>query len=258
MTNQSIIKIVRHEREFLMMSNSAIQDRRLSFHARGMLAYLLSLPNDWVIRMSHLNTVGPDGWRKVQRALRELRNCGYAKLIPIQGEKGRKKGRQWIIYETRQPADNTKNQLSAKGALQRTKRCTKVEEVPAIAGKTKARAHKTDSLKSQRPGQHGETQRVECDRRFRVARENSGPSRPSTPRQLKQFAHLIGCQDGETIDEFWDSNERKEWTPDGVLCHNWKRLFNGWWQARLRNGGHPAWDNRHGTNRARSEYLPVS
>jgi len=71
--------IIRSKRKtnFTVMSNVGLRDERLSFKARGMLAYMLSMPDNWKVSDRHLATVGPDGRHLVQAALKELEECGY-------------------------------------------------------------------------------------------------------------------------------------------------------------------------------------
>lgn len=71
--------IVRSRRKtnFTVMSNVGLRDERLSFKARGVLAYLLSMPDNWKVSDRHLATIGPDGRHLVQAALKELEECGY-------------------------------------------------------------------------------------------------------------------------------------------------------------------------------------
>lgn len=85
--------IVRTKRStnFTIISNTGMEDPRLSFKAKGILAYLLSKPDDWQVRDRQLATVGPDGRSAVQAALRELEAYGYIHRIRERNEQG-----QWV------------------------------------------------------------------------------------------------------------------------------------------------------------------
>lgn len=82
--------IVRAKREtnYTIMSNVGLNDERLSFKAKGMLAYLLSKPDNWRVSDRHLATIGPDGRAAVQAALKELETFGYLKRERIRSEDG--------------------------------------------------------------------------------------------------------------------------------------------------------------------------
>jgi len=83
--------IVRVEKKqnFVIMDKTGLEDPRLSFKAKGILAYLLSKPDNWYCYSKHLAKVGPDGISAVKTGLRELREAGYLEKRPIKGEDGR-------------------------------------------------------------------------------------------------------------------------------------------------------------------------
>lgn len=62
---------------FTVLPNDALRDRVLSFKARGVLAYLLSMPDGWQTSSERLARVGPDGRDSIRSALRELEDRGY-------------------------------------------------------------------------------------------------------------------------------------------------------------------------------------
>ncbi|MGB1041527.1 MAG: hypothetical protein ACPGVD_11680 [Flavobacteriales bacterium] len=87
---------VSNKEKYSLISDFALQDKRLSFKARGVLSYLLSKPDDWIIKVSELNDASPQGKRAVQSALKELRNLGYAKLAWIKDGENRMKSQYFI------------------------------------------------------------------------------------------------------------------------------------------------------------------
>jgi hypothetical protein len=101
---ETVIRIRKHERDFLIVANSTVQDERLSWEARGLLLYLLSLPADWVIRVSHLIKQGGAGRDSVRKMLRELQECGYASGVGRESQERGAGGRfgqtEIRVYET--------------------------------------------------------------------------------------------------------------------------------------------------------------
>jgi hypothetical protein len=96
--------IRRHKQaEYTTISNATLRDERLSWKARGILAYALSLPDDWVLRREHLAEQSPDGDRVVRTGLRELQEHGYLSRIRGQGPDGRI---TWFMDLYEDPADN--------------------------------------------------------------------------------------------------------------------------------------------------------
>ena len=72
----SIYRIQRSTR-YTHIPNAALEDSRLSFRARGILAYLLSKPDDWRCRSEQLAAASTDGRFAVRSALAELEAAGY-------------------------------------------------------------------------------------------------------------------------------------------------------------------------------------
>jgi hypothetical protein len=97
-----ILRIVKHEKPYVQIDKSALNDARLSFRAKGLYAYLMSKPNDWNINMKHLENMSPkEGREAIRGAMKELRECGYSKRQPIQNLKtGRMAGWETVMYET--------------------------------------------------------------------------------------------------------------------------------------------------------------
>lgn len=74
---------------YSIISNAILRDTRLSFKARGLAAYLLTMPNDWQINREHLAKQSPDGIASVRSALKELRDKGYITSERGQNEQGK-------------------------------------------------------------------------------------------------------------------------------------------------------------------------
>ena len=71
--------IIRHRKtgNFFSADNAPFSNERLSWEARGLLAYLLSKPDNWQVRLHDLMARGPAGEHKIRRMLRELEENGY-------------------------------------------------------------------------------------------------------------------------------------------------------------------------------------
>ncbi len=91
---------------YTKISNSTLDDSRLSFGARGILCYLLSKPDGWQVRYFDLKKNGNCGEHVVRKYMRELVQHGYAQMKkrPKYNEDGNPNG-QWdgtevLIFET--------------------------------------------------------------------------------------------------------------------------------------------------------------
>ncbi len=83
-----IIRVHKRPNNFVMMDKTFLEDPRLSFKAKGILAYLLSKPDNWKVIVGNLVNYSADGKSSVYAGLKELKECGYYKKIPIRNEAG--------------------------------------------------------------------------------------------------------------------------------------------------------------------------
>ena len=71
------------------INNDLLSDTSLSWEAIGIACHLLSKPNDWVIRMTYLVSVGKDGEKAVRNAMQELAAAGYLMRYREQDQTGK-------------------------------------------------------------------------------------------------------------------------------------------------------------------------
>ncbi|MFJ7886839.1 hypothetical protein ACIQYL_01975 [Lysinibacillus xylanilyticus] len=62
---------------YVVMNRTALNDNRLSWKAKGIMAYMLSMPDDWVFYMDELMTHSTDGKASFRAGFNELKECGY-------------------------------------------------------------------------------------------------------------------------------------------------------------------------------------
>jgi len=91
--------VVKKETNYTVISNVFLRDERMSLKCKGLLAYLLSLPNDWKLYVSELKDRHRDGITAIYSALKELEELGYLKRERVR-EKGRIQGIEYLISET--------------------------------------------------------------------------------------------------------------------------------------------------------------
>jgi hypothetical protein len=110
-----IVRIQKKQHRYTILDNTGLQDPRLSFKAKGILAYLLTKPDNWEVSLPELIQASSDGEHTVQTGLKELQAQGYAKLVPIRGDRGRVTGRRWIIFECPELAADPSGSASPTG-----------------------------------------------------------------------------------------------------------------------------------------------
>ena len=73
-----IVRTRKEPGKFFLMHKDTIEDPNLSWKAKGLLAYLMSKPNDWQIWVNDLIKRSSDGEYAVRSGLLELIDQGYA------------------------------------------------------------------------------------------------------------------------------------------------------------------------------------
>lgn len=83
-----VIRVVKRPSNFVMIDKAFLEDTRLSYKAKGMLAYLLSKPDNWKVIVTNLVNNSTDGKASIYAGLKELKDCGYYEKKPIRNEDG--------------------------------------------------------------------------------------------------------------------------------------------------------------------------
>ena len=99
---RTIFKIVKEAKhQYTTILNKTLQDEFLSWEARGLLAYLLSLPEDWDINISHLANMSPSCKRKrTLTIVEELIRNGYMRKETIRDTNGRIMRVEYRVWES--------------------------------------------------------------------------------------------------------------------------------------------------------------
>ena len=97
---------VEKNKNYTVMSNYHLRDRKLSLKARGLLSMILSLPEDWDYTLPGLVMMTRDGLAAVRAALHELEDNGYLVRQRERNTQGRLGGMIYTIYEYPQINDD--------------------------------------------------------------------------------------------------------------------------------------------------------
>lgn len=93
----SVFKIEKNK-NYTVMSNYHLRDRNLSYKAKGLLSFMLSLPEDWDYSINGLVAVSKEGVKAIKNILQELQRCGYLIINKKQNEIGQFEY-EYLIYE---------------------------------------------------------------------------------------------------------------------------------------------------------------
>lgn len=73
---------------FTVVRNEYLQDVNLSWKAKGLITYIMSLPPDWQLNLSDLKKRSKDGRDATAAGLRELITNGYCQRCKLRGDGG--------------------------------------------------------------------------------------------------------------------------------------------------------------------------
>lgn len=88
---------------FSILSNAMLRDTRLTFKARGLLAYMLSHAGRWNMTVKSVATINGVGQDQVRSALSELEALGYARRERARNDDGTLGGVDWFISDAPTP-----------------------------------------------------------------------------------------------------------------------------------------------------------
>ncbi len=86
-------------KNYSIIPNIGLIDPNLSAKAKGLLAYMLTLPNDWRFHQEELEKHFTDGTKSIRTALNELITQGYVVKKSLRDENGKFSGTDWIVYD---------------------------------------------------------------------------------------------------------------------------------------------------------------
>ncbi|GAA0071705.1 DnaD domain protein [Clostridium sardiniense] len=122
---------------YVMLNKTALNDEKLSWKAKGIFAYLMSKPDDWVCKIEDLKKHAKDGADSVKAGLRELREHGYMIKRPIRNNKNVIVEWEEALFETPQEeAKKIFGEQEARRVVSLEKRRNKSINGKSINGKS--------------------------------------------------------------------------------------------------------------------------
>lgn len=112
------VHVAKRKNPFAQIPNKTLQDKRLSFRARGLLVFMLSMPDQFIIRKSTLyQFCKGEGRDAVKTAFEELVDLGYIVDIPLIRPGGKFTVANYLVYEEPVVSENsplTENPLTVE------------------------------------------------------------------------------------------------------------------------------------------------
>ena len=97
---------VEKNKNYTVMANHHLQNKKLSLKAKGLLSVMLSVNESWVHSIAGYAGTCRDGVDGITSAIKELEKQGYITRRRIRNEKGQLTETEYTIYEYPQTQDN--------------------------------------------------------------------------------------------------------------------------------------------------------
>lgn len=103
--------IKEYTNKFTVISNNEVQDKRLSWKARGIFSYLWSMPDNWDFYETEVTKHAPDGRNSLRTGLKELEKYSYLRRerVRVNGHLG---GTAWFLTDSPKPKAEDKTLMS--------------------------------------------------------------------------------------------------------------------------------------------------
>ncbi len=110
----AVIKIKKRVNPYVIFDKSFLLDPELSAKAKGVLSYLLSLPANWILRVSELEKHFTDGKKSIYGGLRELKSAGYVIHERTRNKIGHYIAGDYHVYEVPQNTPENDDTVSVE------------------------------------------------------------------------------------------------------------------------------------------------
>lgn len=90
---------VERTRDYTVMSNYHLRDKRLMLKAKGLLSQMLSLPEDWDYTLSGLSHINRESKDAIRSAVNELEKAGYIHRHQTTDASGKFSTNEYVIHE---------------------------------------------------------------------------------------------------------------------------------------------------------------
>lgn len=94
-----IVRVQKRDSGYTILDPFFLSDERLTWKAKGLLAYLLSKPSNWRVYIADLVKRSKDGRDAVYSAIKELETCGYVERRQTRDESKKITGMETVVYE---------------------------------------------------------------------------------------------------------------------------------------------------------------
>lgn len=88
-----------HKKSYTTIELDCVENRELTWGAKGLHLYLCSRPPNWKVRHADLVNRSKDGKDALTARIKELKEHGYIEIVQMKNESGKIIGTEWIVSE---------------------------------------------------------------------------------------------------------------------------------------------------------------
>ena len=92
-----VIRVIKNK-NYTTISNQLFKNKTISLKAKGLMAYLLSLPNEWELSINGIVACSKEGRAAISSTIKELIESGYIERETIR-DKGKFVGYDYFVFE---------------------------------------------------------------------------------------------------------------------------------------------------------------
>ena len=112
-SKKNIVRVEKNRNNpYVMINKSGLKDTNISWAAKGLHSYLLSLPDDWEIYANELVKHTSSGRDHTYKVINELLKYGYMEKVQYRCE-GKVLGLSYTVFEVSTGVDNTNAKISS-------------------------------------------------------------------------------------------------------------------------------------------------
>lgn len=146
---------VNKNKDYTVMSNYHLKDKKMSFKAKGLLSMMLSLPDNWDYSIAGLSKISKENEKAIKTILDELKELGYLRIVKLMPNET-KSGRIEYIYDIYEMSTYEKQEYQKQGVELQEVEKQGVEKV----GQLNTNIQNTKKLNTNNKREYGEFKNV--------------------------------------------------------------------------------------------------
>lgn len=226
------MSIIRTEKSvnYTTICNKCLRDESISARAKGIFAYLMTLPDDWKVYKSELHKHFSEGRDALNTAFAELEMAGYVKKAPARNADGTVSGWDYTIYESTDLLENRNTvnpsdgeSASTKYLLEQSTKDTNVADAPAVPeAKASDKSHTAERKQQKLKGTPPTVEQVVAYAKEHAVKHGRN-TKPYVDKAIEAHEFYTGNMKALNAKVWKDGN--------GNTVKSWKlKLMNNWFK----------------------------